>query len=308
MDSKEAELSLPFPFRSPTRWWSEETVAVVTGANKGIGFAVVKRLAEMGLTVILTARDEERGSKAVEALRSQFGLFVHFFTLDVSDPSSILAFVSWFQHSFGVLDILVNNAAISFNEIGENSVEHAETVIKTNYYGAKLLTDSLLPFFRLSSSTSRVLNITSRLGSLDKVKNPSIREILESEKLLLEDVDAVVELFLKNVKNGTWKKGGWPELWTDYAVSKLALNAYTRVLAKRFEGRGLSVNSFCPGFTQTSMTRGQGSHSADAAAHLGVSLALLPPQDLPTGKLFLWTSNDNNSNASSSFLTLYSKL
>ncbi|EYU25985.1 hypothetical protein MIMGU_mgv1a024627mg, partial [Erythranthe guttata] len=89
-------------------WWSKETVAIVTGANKGIGLAVVKRLAELGLTVVLTARDGGRGLKAVESLKSE-GLYVHFFCLDVSDPNSIAIFASWFQHAFGVVDILEIN-------------------------------------------------------------------------------------------------------------------------------------------------------------------------------------------------------
>lgn len=82
-------------------------MAIVTGANKGIGFALVKHLAKMGLCVILTARDLKRGSMAVEELISQ-GLFVHFFKLDVSDPASIFAFVAWFRDYFGALDILVS--------------------------------------------------------------------------------------------------------------------------------------------------------------------------------------------------------
>lgn len=90
------------------RWWSKETIAIVTGANKGIGFALVKRLAELGLTVILTARDVERGQRAVESL-SEKGLPVNFFQLDVSDPSSIEAFVSWFKINFAALDILVSS-------------------------------------------------------------------------------------------------------------------------------------------------------------------------------------------------------
>lgn len=263
----------------------------MTGANKGIGFALVKRMAEMGLTLILTARDLERGSKAVESLRSQ-GLFVHFFCLDVSDPSSIQTFVSWFSLNFSALDILVNNAAVSYNDIGENSVEHAETVMKTNYFGAKLLTQALLPFFRRSSSSSRIVNLTSRLGSLDKLRNPRMRAILASENLTEEQIEGVVNSFLEDVKSGRWKSQGWPELWTDYAVTKLALNAYTRVLAKRNDGLGLSVNCYCPGFTQTSMTRGKGSHTADEAAEAGARLALLPPHLLPSGKFFVWTTKN----------------
>ncbi|EXB88317.1 (+)-neomenthol dehydrogenase [Morus notabilis] len=286
-------LSLPSsdPFQSPTRWWSKETVAIVTGANKGIGFALVKRLAEIGLTLILTARDLERGSKAVESLKRQ-GLFVHFFRLDVSDPASIQAFVSWFSQNFPALDILINNAGISYNEIGENSVKQAERVMKTNFFGAKLLTQSLLPFFRRSSSSSRLLNITSRLGSLDKMRNPSIKAILASKDLSEEQIEGVVNSFLNDVKNGVWESRGWPEMWTDYAVSKLALSAYSRVLAKRYAGLGLSVNCYCPGFTQTAMTHGKGTHTADDAAETGARLALLPPHQLPSGKFFVWANNN----------------
>ncbi|KAM1363217.1 hypothetical protein EV2_028923 [Malus domestica] len=275
--------------RRRRRWWSEDTVAIVTGANKGIGFAVVKRMAELGVTVILTARDKERGCKAVAALRAQGLHNVTFSCLDVSDPSSIKSFTSWFKKSYAVLDILVNNAAVSFNDINENSVEHAEIVMKTNFYGPKLLTDALLPMFHHStSSVGRILNVSSRLGSLNKLRNPSTKRVLESETLSENDIEGVVSLFLEDVKSGRWKSQGWPKVWTDYAVSKLALNSYTRVLAKRYEGRGLSVNSFCPGFTQTSMTRCKGDHTADDAASVGARLALLPPEEIPTGKFFLW--------------------
>jgi carbonyl reductase 1 len=82
-------------------------VAIVTGANKGIGFALVKRLAELGLTVVLTARDVSKGKEAVESLK-EVGLHVAFCQLDVSDPLSINAFASWLQQTYGGLDILVS--------------------------------------------------------------------------------------------------------------------------------------------------------------------------------------------------------
>ncbi|KAI9383766.1 hypothetical protein POPTR_013G127700v4 [Populus trichocarpa] len=269
-----------------TRWWSKDTVAMVTGANKGIGFSLVKQLAQLGLTVILTARDVEKGNSAVELLKSH-GLHVHFYRLDVSDPASVKTLASWFQKKFGVLDILINNAAVSFNDIYENSVDHAEIVIKTNFYGVKLLTEALLPMFRLSDSISRILNISSRLGSINKMRNPKMKEMLLNERLSAQEIEGMVNLFLENVRDGTWKNQGWPEIWTDYAVSKLALNAYSRVLAKQYEDFGLSVNCFCPGFTQTSMTSGKGTHTADDAAEVGARLALLPPGELPTGKFYI---------------------
>lgn len=92
------------------RWWSRETTAVVTGGNTGIGFALVKRLAELGVTVVLTARDTRKGEAALASLRSQ-GLsdYVHFLVLDVCDPHSITAFASAFLATFGpTLDILVS--------------------------------------------------------------------------------------------------------------------------------------------------------------------------------------------------------
>ncbi|KAJ4842540.1 hypothetical protein Tsubulata_020823 [Turnera subulata] len=288
MEIKEVEPSISSPPISAPRWWSKDTVAIVTGSNKGIGFSLVKQFAELGLTVILTARDIEKGKKAIEELRDH-GLHhhVHFHVLDVSNPASIKAFVSWFEKCFRVLDILVNNAAVSFNEIDENSVEHAETVIKTNFYGAKLLTESLLHLFRCSDSISRILNISSRLGSINKMRNPSVKKMLLSENLSEEMIDGMVKSFLENVKKGTWQNQGWPEYWTDYAVSKLALNAYSRILANRYMNCGLSVNCFCPGYTRTSMTRGKGTHTADDAAQVGAKLALLPPDELPIGKFYI---------------------
>lgn len=98
----------------PPKWWSEKTVVVVTGANKGIGFALVKRLAELGLTVVLTSRDVGRGKAAAESLRAQ-GTLVEFCQLDVSDPSSIHAFVAWLKCRFGGLDILASSLLVNSN-------------------------------------------------------------------------------------------------------------------------------------------------------------------------------------------------
>ncbi|KAJ4896207.1 NAD(P)-binding Rossmann-fold superfamily protein [Raphanus sativus] len=279
---------LIYPFPPAPRWWSEQTTAVVTGANKGIGFEVVKKLLELGLTVVLTARNAENGSLAVDSLCRAGFQNVHFCCLDVSDPSSIAAFVSWFRHNFGVLDILVNNAAVSFNAVGENLIKEPETIIKTNFYGAKLLTEALLPVFRRSVSVSRILNISSRLGALNKLRNPIVRQTLESEELTDEQIDATVTQFLEDVSSGTWEKQGWPENWSDYAVSKMALNAYSRVLARRYDGKKLSVNCFCPGFTRTSMTGGQGTHTAEDAAATIARLVLLPREKLTSGKFFMF--------------------
>ncbi|KAE9607250.1 putative oxidoreductase [Lupinus albus] len=184
----------------------------------------------------------------------------------------------------------VNNAGVSFNELDENSVEHAEIVMKTNFYGPKLLIEALYPLFRRSPSITRILNISSRLGSLDKMRNAEMKAVLERENLLEEEIVEMASTFLRDVKNRTWESKGWPSYWTEYAVSKLALNAYSRVLAKKYSSNigssNLSVNCFCPGFTQTSMTNGKGVHTANHAASIIASLVLLPPHQLPTGKFF----------------------
>ncbi|CAL4886816.1 unnamed protein product [Urochloa decumbens] len=181
MSSKDKETDPP---KAP--WWTGETVAVVTGANRGIGLALAARLAEQGLSVVLTARDEARGEAAAAAIRAAItcrpaagaGLRRHqqgqcaavrFRRLDVADPASVAAFASWVRDELGGIDILVNNAAVSFNEIDTNSVEHAETVLRTNFYGAKMLTEALLPLFRRGPTTSRVLNMSSQLGLLNMI-------------------------------------------------------------------------------------------------------------------------------------------
>jgi len=126
---------------------------------------------------------------------------------------------------------------------------------------------------------------------MQKLANVKMKRILESEELKEKEIKEMVKKFLRDVRNGTWKSEGWPSYWTDYAVSKLALNAYSKVLAKRYDTMLTSVNCFCPGFTQTSMTKGKGTHTADQAASLATILVLLPPHHLPTGKFFLLRNN-----------------
>lgn len=274
-----------------SRWWEKETVAVVTGANRGIGLEIARQLAKLGLTVILTARDEVRGRAAVEKLSSQ-GLNVAFHPLDIASQKSINDFVKWLQAKYGGLEILVNNAAVAFKEHTEdNSVQHAETVIKTNYCGTKSLTEALLPLFRPSPAGARILNLSSRLGLLNKLQNETLRKRLgDVQKLSDSDIDEFVKVFLEQVEQGTWKSGGWPSVWPDYSVSKLALNAYSRLLSIRLSQRPekhkISINCYCPGFTMTSMTQGTGKYTAEEAAQNAAWIVLLPPSLLPSGKFF----------------------
>ncbi|KAK9278016.1 hypothetical protein L1049_027573 [Liquidambar formosana] len=258
-------------------WWCSETIAVVTGGNRGIGFEIAHQLAVHGLTVILTSRDSVIGEEATKVLR-EGGLNVVFHQLDVLDPSSIKLFSEWTQQTYGGIDILVNNAGINFNIGSENSVEFAQKVVATNYYGTKSMIQDMIPLMKPSASGARIVNVSSRLGRLNGRRN--VKEL----------IDRTVSTFLQQVEEGNWAAGGWPQMFTDYSVAKLAVNAYTRLLAKilssRPEGQKIYINCYCPGWVKTAMTGWAGNISAEDGADTGVWLALLPPDQPVTGKFF----------------------
>ncbi|XP_010555588.1 PREDICTED: carbonyl reductase [NADPH] 1 [Tarenaya hassleriana] len=290
---QEFSLLRTIPYSDHQRWWTSETVAVVTGANRGIGFEMVRQLAGHGLTVILTSRDDGVGLEAAKVLQEGgFNVDVH--QLDILDPSSIEEFCQWITEKYGGVDVLINNAGVNYNVGSDNSVGHAEMVISTNYYGTKNIIKAMLPLMRPSAPGARIVNVTSRLGRLNgrhsKLENDAVRAMLNSiDSLTEEAIDKLVSDFLKQVEDGTWESGGWPHSFTDYAVSKMAVNAYTRVLAKelleRPEGEKIYVNCFCPGWVKTAMTGYAGHISAEDGADTGVWLVLLPDQAI-TGKFF----------------------
>ncbi|KAL5565585.1 hypothetical protein UlMin_028749 [Ulmus minor] len=262
--------------------------AVVTGANKGIGFEICKQLASNGVKVVLTARDEKRGLEAIQILKES-GLSQHvvFHCLDVTDPASIASFADFITTQFGKLDILINNAGIggvildadafakaaelagawpdegNWNEISTPTYELAEECLKTNYYGARRLVEALLPLLQLSDSP-RVVNVSSDLGLLKNLSS-------EWAKQLLNDVENLTE---ERVDEDNLEKRGWPVHTSAYRVSKAALNAYTRILAKNYPN--FCVNSVCPGYCITDITCNTGQLTAAEGAQSAVSLALLP--------------------------------
>ncbi|KAL6319189.1 hypothetical protein AAG906_013862 [Vitis piasezkii] len=249
---RQQEISLfrTIPYSDHQRWWNSETIVVVTGANRGIGFEIARQLCGHGLTVILTSRDSAIGREAASVLQEGgFNAVSH--QLDVLDPSSIEQFAEWVQQNYGFVDILINNAGVNYNMGSENSVENAENVIATNYFGTKI-------------------------GQLEDV-----------DSLSEEVIDQMVHTFVEQVKDGTWTSAGWPQTFTDYSVSKLAVNCYTRIMAKvlsdRPEGEKIFINCYCPGWVKTAMTGWAGNVSVEEGADTGVWLALLPDQSV-TGK------------------------
>ncbi|KAL0354915.1 UNVERIFIED_CONTAM: Carbonyl reductase [NADPH] 1 [Sesamum radiatum] len=210
------------------RWWTSETIAVVTGANRGIGFEIVHQLALHGLTVVLTSRDTGVGEEAAKVLQ-EGGLNVVFHQLDIVDPSSIEAFTEWIKENYGGIDIL-------------------------------------------------------------RIENDEVRKKLQDDEALSEElIDQIMDTFLEQVKDGSWTDGGWPQVFTDYSLSKLAVNAYTRLMARIFserpEGQKIYINCYCPGWVKTAMTGWAGHVSPEDGADTAVWLALLPEQFI-TGKFF----------------------
>ncbi|XP_027348877.1 (+)-neomenthol dehydrogenase-like [Abrus precatorius] len=282
-------------------------LAVVTGANKGIGFEICKQLASKGITVVLTARDEKRGLEAVEKLKES-GLSDHvvFHQLDVTDPKSIESLANFIKTQFGKLDILVNNAGIHGADVdGEafsalvaagvpianaewrkaitQNYESAEAGIRANYYGAKGTCEALIPLLELSDSP-RIVNVSSSMGKLEEIPNEWARGALSDvESLTEEKVDEVLNQFLKDFKEGLLESKGWPSFLSAYAVSKAALSAYTRILAKKYPS--FCINAVCPGFVKTDLNYNNGYISVDEGAESVVRLALLPDGG-PSGLFF----------------------
>ncbi|BAT83676.1 hypothetical protein VIGAN_04086600 [Vigna angularis var. angularis] len=278
--------------------------AVVTGANKGIGFEICKQLLSNGVTVVLTARDEKRGIEAVEKLK-EFGVSdqVVFHQLDVTDPKSIESLANFIKTQFGKLDILVNNAGIRGTTVDHDAIaaarekvdsvdwrkfsyenyESTEASIRTNYYGPKLMCEAFIPILELSDSP-RIVNVSSTFGNLESIPNEWARGVLSDvESLTEENVDEVVKKFLNDFKEGSSETNGWPPAFSAYIVSKAALTAYTRALAKKYPS--LCINAVCPGYVKTDLNLNSGYLGVDEGAESVVRLALLPNGG-PSGLFF----------------------
>ncbi|QHO52394.1 (+)-neomenthol dehydrogenase [Arachis hypogaea] len=232
--------------------------AVVTGANKGIGIEIVRQLASNGVKVVLTSRDEKRGLHALETLKD---LFHH---LDVADPATVDSLANFIKSEFRKLHIKSGIV---------QTFELAEECLQINYYGAKRTSEALLPFLQLSESP-RIVNVSSSLGKLKCVSNEWAKGILgDAENLTEERVDEVLNEFLKDIKEGCLERKGWPKVLGAYIISKAAMNAYTRIVAKKYPT--ICINSVCPGYVKTDITANTGILTAEEGAASPVKIALL---------------------------------
>ena len=225
-------------------------VAVVTGANRGLGFETCRQLAKQGIEVILTSRDEAKGKAAAEKLQAE-GLDVKFHLLDVTSLDSIEHLAQFIRNEFGRLDILVNNAGIALDfvfgpegSIFNSKIETLQKTIETNIYAPLLLCQALIPLMK-ANNYGRVVNVSSGAGQLQDMQT------------------------------------GYPA----YRISKTALNAVTRLIANELKETNILVNAVCPGWVRTDMGGPNAPRSLEEGVDTIVWLATLP-DDGPTSGFF----------------------
>jgi NAD(P)-dependent dehydrogenase (short-subunit alcohol dehydrogenase family) len=231
-----------------------QTVALVTGANKGIGYEIAKGLGGLGWAVGVGARDDARRETAVEKLRAE-GVDAFGVPLDVTDDASVAAAADLLRRRGGRLDVLVNNAGVTGGmpqaptEVAPATIR---AVVETNVIGVVRVTNAMLPLLRASSSP-RIVNMSSGVGSLAR----------QSE-------------------SGQDQTG---PISGAYSPSKTFLNAMTVQYAKELRGTGILINAACPGFVATDLNGFRGTRTPEQGAAIAIRLATLP-DDGPSGGYF----------------------
>jgi NAD(P)-dependent dehydrogenase (short-subunit alcohol dehydrogenase family) len=233
---------------------SDRPVALITGANQGLGYEVARQLGKAGQHVLLGARDQARGEAAAAALRGE-GMDVRPLLLDVTDSDSIAAATADIEAEEGRLDVLVNNAGIRERADGPPSsvdLQIVRRVFNTNFFAAVAVAQAMLPLLRRSAA-GRIVNVSSGLGSLTRNGDP------------------------------LWEHAGVIRL--GYNAAKAALNMLTVQLAAELQPAGIKVNSADPGFTATEGNNYRGKQTVAEGAAAIVRLALLDEEG-PTGGFF----------------------
>lgn len=229
-------------------------VALVTGGNRGIGYAIGRSLAQRDITVILGVRDPNKGAKARSRLQGE-GLDVNFELLDVTDEDCLKTAVKHIQAQYERLDILVNNAGILIDS-AENTLNvkrsTIERTLKTNVLGPLMLCQNCVSLMK-AGGYGRIVNISSTLGSLLEIADPDSA---------YAGVDTPA-----------------------YRLSKAALNAVTTLVAKEVRGDNILVNSACPGWVRTDLGGDQAPLTPEEGADTPVWLATLPDGG-PTGGFY----------------------
>jgi NAD(P)-dependent dehydrogenase (short-subunit alcohol dehydrogenase family) len=247
-----APLDITLFRRMPTN----KKIALITGANKGLGFEMARQLGQKGVKVVLAARDSKKGEEAAKKLRDQ-GSDVQFLKLDVTDKTDQMRAAQYFEKEFGRLDILINNAGISLEEFGNGKASAASDdalhkTFETNFFAQVALTRQLLPLIQ-KSDAGRIVNMSSILGSQTLHADP---------KSPIYDAKTF-----------------------SYDASKAALNSFTIHLAYELKDTKIKVNSAHPGWVKTDMGTDAAPMEIPEGGKTGVELALLP-EDGPSGGYF----------------------
>ncbi|MDP9841647.1 SDR family oxidoreductase [Streptosporangium lutulentum] len=222
-------------------------IALITGANKGIGYQTARLLIERNVTVVVGARDDERGRKAAAELGARS------VQLDVTSAESVAGAAGWIEKEYGHLDILVNNAGIALRQDDPapsgTPADAMRATYETNVFGVVTVTNAMLPLLRRARA-GRIVNLSSGLGSLAAATDPG-SPFLEYNNLA-------------------------------YNSSKAALNMVTVVYSKELAGTSIKVNAADPGYCATDLNDHSGFRTAEQGAAIAVRLALLDG-DGPTG-------------------------
>ncbi|NXE49782.1 CBR1 reductase, partial [Casuarius casuarius] len=252
-------------------------VAVVTGANKGIGFAIVRALCkQFAGDVYLTARDPGNGQEAVAKLQEE-GLHPLFHQLDVNDLQSIRALRDFLKEKYGGLNVLVNNAGIAFkvHDTTPFAVQ-AEVTLKTNFFGTRDVCTELLP---LVKPYGKVVNVSSMVScSALAGCSQELQQKFRSDTITEEELVKLMMKFVEDTKKSAHEKEGWPN--TAYGVSKIGVTVLSRIQAQMLnekrKGDHILLNACCPGWVRTDMAGPRAPKSPDEGAETPVYLALLP--------------------------------
>lgn len=268
----------------------QQRIALVTGSNKGIGFEIVKKLgsekkdgddenSNNAFLCILGCRNEELGKRAVKEFKSQ-GMDVDFVQIDLEDANSIESAAKYIEDTYGRCDVLINNAAVCFNDptlygkVPSTPFDkQADITIRTNFFGTLALTKSLIPLLEKSDSP-RIINIASSAGRLSILPSEQRREAFSSDSLKLHDLEEYMRDFVRAAQEGTHQKEGWPN--TGYGVSKVGIISMTKILARQHPK--FMVNSVDPGYCRTDQNNNQGYIPAERGAVTPYLLATLSGQ------------------------------
>jgi len=266
-------------------------LAIVTGGNKGIGYAIVKDLCRLfDGDVYLTARDVGRGLAAVDRL-NELGLKPKFHQLDVTDAGSVAAFAAFVADNYAGVDVLVNNAAIAFKAAAtEPFGVQAEETVRVNYFALRSVCDALFPLLKAGA---RVVNLSSSRGRLSLIPGEELRRKLSSPQLTVDELDALVRRFVDSAKAGDHAQAGWPSnAHAAYTASKVAVNALTFVQQRAFDAdprADIVVNSVHPGSVDTDMISHEGiTLTIEQGSEIPVYLSLLPPGESDVKGRYVW--------------------